>query len=212
MEKFKSFWRRAMSFRNMGVFALSFFALTISMVVYGWVTHKEPGLLTGCDSEEGTVDLGGDCYPVQWEVSRLPLQVASDKYQDTSGAVAQINQEVGFELLTTTIRDRADIRITEGPWEEGRPLSGGWTLFYRDGGELYCEIRTWNLTSMMSLHYGLKHELYHALGLAHDPFRASIMFPELPESEDLRLAPRLMDSDRRILRLLYFREGVSMRD
>lgn len=68
---------------------------------------------------------------------------------------------------------------------------------------VYCEARTSNTGTSEILHLVLQHEIGHCLGLAHDDYESSIMYPEQRSTPDGQFPPRISDSDKTLLRGLY---------
>ena len=190
-----------------------------ALLVYGIANHTEQGLLTACDTPNGSLDYNGECFEVKWDQSQIPLQlfvssttVAASIYPESarSSVVTLINQSLGFRMLSTTgEQDNADIVID---FETAQVQSlhlhnahGGALHHRRSNGSLWCEVKTWNNVTAEWADKSLTHELGHCMGLAHDDFPASAMYPSpLTLSGDFRPTRlRFTDYDRNLLRRLY---------
>jgi len=182
-------------------------------LLYGVLTHKEPGLLHVC-WVGGQAVYDGPCEPkmaLRWAKERMPLRVfldfpavSSAAYRDSIvGAVQMWNQQVGpvFRLLED--REHADVLVSWGAQETGGH-AGGFTR--HKGGPDLAESAEVQLLEPSDLHavmrYGA-HELGHVLGLAHDDSAASLMHPT-GRAGTIELQPLVpTDADKETLRYLY---------
>lgn len=180
------------------------------------LTHEESGLLTACDTESGSLNYGGACYQVEWEPSQFPLDVyattsnpepAAEVGEAVSSAVDLINSRLGFTALRMSRSVSSDIRID---FETAQDVStsamtdpGGSALHHREESGLWCQVRTWNNGTVELVDRVLVHELGHCLGLAHDDFSDSAMYPEVHSDGDRLTRPRITDFDRDLLCSLY---------
>lgn len=180
------------------------------------LTHEEAGLLTACDTPSGELNYEGMCAPVEWEPSQFPLDVvvsttnphpAADPGEATRSAIDLINSRLGFTALRISSSSSSEVRIDLETAQEVGVSSmhdtGGSALHHREEGHLWCEIHTWNNGTVEMLDKVLVHELGHCLGLAHDDFPDSAMYPEMHPDGDRLTRPRITDSDRALLRELY---------
>lgn len=181
------------------------------------LTHEEAGLMTACPGVNGAYNYEGTCFSVTWSRRQIPLRVSV--YSDNphpprnpetavKDAISSVNSNLGFEALEFTSQSRADIRVAlEVPQDVHSTWirdSGGGALHHMDNGIIWCEIRTWNSGTVEMVDKVLVHELGHCLGLAHDDFRDSAMYPEVVPDEDGELTRlRFTDHDRALLRGLY---------
>jgi len=169
-----------------------------------------------------------------WPKERLPLTVSagppdgakwSQAMDDaTKAAIDHINGQLGYTHFRIADfspgdpldRPHADIEVVFGaPFETGKgttradraaascTLTGRHDPNLRD--DMRALIRLRDTNSVQLTHRILVHELGHCgLGLAHDPFKASIMYPlrAADEGEHLEFL-RFTDTDREALRARY---------
>lgn len=182
------------------------------------LTHEEAGLLTACDTPNGSLNYSGECFEVKWNKSQFPLSVSlytdnphppADPDDALSYAVDLLNARLGFIALEKSSSPHADIRVE---FEAAAVVGHTWladasgaALHHRtDDGNLWCEIRTWNNGTVEMVDKVLTHELGHCLGLAHDDFDGSAMFHTVSPDSGMELTRlRITDYDRSLLRNLY---------
>lgn len=185
----------------MWVAFLSILTLAIVGVIYGVATHEEPGF-TNPD--------------YRWE--HAPLSVACSGYTPAdedacdvaSEAVSRVNSRLGFSMLVWSTDDAADITVTmRAPVEVGaaeRDQPGGhYELAGTAGHYQHCDVQTMNASggaSDLEL-LVVYHELGHCLGLAHDDYSQSIMYPTQEATPDRTIPSWISDSDRALLRAKY---------
>jgi len=221
----------------------------IVLIVWGVTHHTEAGLLRVCWSGgtaryaggvEGVAD--GACErpeELAWPQDQIPLSVApveasgepttpdDTRVRVLASAIADINAQVGFELLRLDpgAQDIADGRVHFGGaiWPRrgedapgDHPADGadqaipaGYVVHRRLGpvlrGDVY--IRSDVESVDRSLYLVCVHELLHFVGLAHDDFEASVMFPLTRDdsASDVMSAARITDFDVNLLRSRYYR-------
>lgn len=182
--------------------------LAVVGVVIGVATHNEPGLMRVCWNQFNTVVSDYDCAEgteISWPTATFPLGVETDGYVgEVQTSIDLINTQVGCDLLAyqepSGFRP-ADITITSEAIMSRGDERGGSTWHLRDDDRLRARIELYAAGSMAQRI--LVHELGHALGLAHDPFTASIMYPTQYDSVGRLEMITLTDSDRNLLHRLY---------
>jgi hypothetical protein len=202
-----------------GFFLVLLLATTILLTV-SILNHSEAGLIEGVP---------------QWNRSQFPLQVSALSYRADDASVLDtdhrdvvdhvietVNTRLGFDAFAWADGDPADVVVVVGvplvvgadlP-EQGFAPDGG--LFnagefsqiqHRDGRAEVCELRTSNTGTTDLLSYALYHGFGHCLGLDHDDYTQSIMYPDAQVYEGL--PPWISDHDKELLRGLYAPERGS---
>jgi len=197
---------------------LLLFLTSGSLLIYGVLHHHEQGLLTACDSPGGSLDYNGECFEVRWNQSQFPLRTYLSSTNpspplspdsELSSLISYVNRSLGFRALTpTSDSSSADIVIDfAGALDVGslrmKNAYGGALHHRRADGSLWCEVHTWNTGTAELADKALTHELGHCLGLAHDDFQASAMYPSIVQDGNRPTRLRFTDSDVQLLRTLY---------
>jgi hypothetical protein len=146
---------------------------------------------------------------IAWTPEDLPLAVCSHDLRVAGGApeehsrrslehaVSVTNGRLGFEAFRLA-DEPCEVAVTFGvPAEPGMRDPGG-DASWRPG-ERVCHVAIVNVHGELQT-LALRHELGHCLGLAHDDFERSIMFPTQRETEARALPPWISDVDRAALR------------
>ncbi len=171
--------------------------------IQGQDPFGEMGLMTACWGESGSVNYSLLCehpQPIVWPRESIPLHVDVD-----SPAVAIINSQFACPLLTVAPTDDAEIRVTLDAPSEGGRGPGGFTSHYTVSGRLHAYVQTQLLGGPGEVGRTIRvltHELGHALGLAHDPFHSSVMYP-ITDWEPTMEPVRFTQVDRSLLNALY---------
>ena len=194
-------WKRWVS---MGVFSVIFLA-AITLLVIGIVTHEEPGFSNPEAQWVSPVTVTCAGYVPEEDE-------ACDVAEDVVGVV---NSRLGFEMLrwdptnvggSIHITMRAPVEVGgSGPC--GQP---GECFELRGSGDTYteCRMQTMNASGgagnleWLTVYHGLG----HCLGLAHDDYKQSIMYPVQEATPDRTIPSWISDWDRKLLRERYLVE------
>lgn len=188
------------------VLAAVMFALAGGGVIYGVLTHKEPGLMTVC-WENGVANYSGDCKELRWLKKQMPLRVYLDLpdasvYQASIINAADVwNQHISPVFNFVDDPFQSDIIVTWGARESG-DSAGGFTKHW--GGPEYAERAEIQLQEPSDLHTVMRyaaHEFGHVLGLNHDEH--GVMKPKLESMTENLKFTQPTDHDRKLLRRLY---------
>jgi hypothetical protein len=183
--------------------------ICIGAVILAAAFHTEPGLLGACFKSDGTIERYEDapraCPELKWDPSDFPIGVATVVGDPSlvKSAIDSINARLGFIAFRMTQEATARIRVsigvapTDAAQKRFQVSGGGATTHINAVGGLLATIFIVNVPLDEDRHVALVHELLHAIGLAHDPFEESIMFPKGGE--------RITDHDRELLAGLYSR-------
>lgn len=191
------------------VVVVSLTVLAIIGVIYGVSTHKEAGLMTVC-WEGGQAYYDYSCEgqeELRWDRNRIPLDVSSSENTEVRAAVDEVNNQIGCEILRFTPNlgsDAADVLIeTDGALGTSLTSSGGITS-HTQISEVGMQAHV-SIMGVTDPHYRVRvlvHELGHVLGLDHDDFKASIMYPTMTITANMQLT-RFTNHDRNLLREIY---------
>lgn len=186
--------------------ALAVLVLAVVGIIYGSTTHSEPGLMRACWHSGTVIDYhcaAGE--ELTWDRRLMPLSVVTDgALPETQTAIDLVNSQVGCDLLeyAEDTDPQPDVSITsESTMISGGTRSGS-TWHVRDARGMRARIDLYN-TGDLTLRV-IVHELGHALGLDHDTFTGSIMYPRQTDTRGMQFI-RISDADRQTLRDLYCR-------
>lgn len=192
-----------MDFIRSWKFAMIIFAVlcvaAVAGVIYGVVTHTEPGLMPGAPfwtREEMPLPVCVHSYGAE---DGIDDPVLAEDYDHAVSMITLTNDRLGFAALEPSGGDACLILMTYGvPSEVGWQEPGGTAEPTRG----YCTVQISNVTGELKS-LVVQHELGHCLGLDHDDWEGSIMRREQSPTPDRAYPPRITDSDRELLRSLY---------
>lgn len=147
---------------------------------------------------------------LMWTSNRFPLRISTGETEEDptlATALPLINGQIGCELLVfdpSLPLEQADVSLnTSGVLDVDIDTPGGATYHYYDvEGNLRAHVDILAVTNPEMRLRVFVHELGHVLGLAHDNFEASIMFPTQTQRRNLQFI-QLTSNDRKILNELY---------
>lgn len=188
-------------------------------VLYGVLTHKEPGLMRVCWSgssvkfyDDPIKDPHPECtQEVKWDKNQFPLTyyIAFDKdhqtYIDSVVKGAGLwNSEIGRELFKRVDKpENAIIEVTWGSVTPGDHSGGSTTHTGGPQGLTGAKVILSNPSDVHAVYRYAAHEWGHVLGLAHDEAPRSIMYPKQPDVTGEMTFVLPSDFDKKLLRDLY---------
>ena len=147
-----------------------------------------------------------------WAPEDFPLGVCAMDDRGSGGdrfarvavapVIARVSQRLGFHALTLDASVCQIIVALGVPAEPGWMDPGGAAEF-QPGGRI-CSVSVSNVHGELEF-LTIHHELGHCLGLAHDDFEQSIMFPTQRKTPPRTLPPWISDVDRDAIRERYLR-------
>jgi|PlaIllAssembly_1097288.scaffolds.fasta_scaffold00050_2 hypothetical protein len=203
--KSKKFW---IVVAVVGVMAIA----AIVGVVVGVSTHQEATLLKVCWSGTGTASYGATCTEdLTWPRVQIPIgievvatQEGELRDEEMAGVlervVADTNAQFGFEVFE--LSTNPDVEVHAVAYEGNEPER----MHHNrdDNGRLMAWINIHAGMDVATLFAVLQHELGHVIGLAHDDFESSVMFPLIPGGElPTTLRRRFTDTDVAAIRARY---------
>lgn len=204
----------------------------VVLLIWGITRHTEAGLLEVCwvNGEAryvgGSEDDHGPCEGSEelvWPESQIPISVSAItaagnpvvEASTTGGvlnqAISDINRQVGFELLEFSDGTNPDAEFRLGGALESGPDNPppGYVRHQKVGNGLRG--RGWIRSDVVAVdrtfYLVAQHELLHLVGLAHDDFTLSVMYPITREDWDAETmgTAHVTDHDVGLLRRLYQR-------
>ena len=151
-------------------------------------------------NENGFVDSS-----LRWADTPIPVscrEIREGGCSELRDAVATWNRQIGHDLFE--MRDDAVIRVTVGVAYDAQEWDspGGQFRLHRQGSTFTsCDIETSNTGQTAVLSRVLMHELGHCMGLEHDGWSGSVMFPV----QSPNAYPHVSDHDQTLIRNEYFR-------
>lgn len=190
----------------------------IGSIVYGVVSHTEAGLLRVCWTSGGAADYNQDncSFPqeIRWQERDFPLSVSGNVEDSTeiTSAIEIVNSQMGCELLRQVPRaqlggllaPRVRVTLNDTATVHVDRVGGLTNHGMVENGDIYAAVSTFMLTNSYMTMRTLVHEFGHVLGLAHDDFRSSIMFPEQTSTEEMDFII-FSTHDRNLIHNLYCR-------
>lgn len=177
-------------------FGVILLAAVVGLVV-GITQHSEPTF------REGALVWPSAAFPLGVEAWRYTAEGSYRVDEDASvrAAVRQANQRLGFKAFEYPTQ-QADIEMTLGAPAEASGDEGGHAVVVKgeDGSAALCFVQTVNVPPGLDVHV-LLHELGECLGLDHDDYTQSVMYPVARRYQGL--PPWYSDADRAAIRERY---------
>lgn len=185
-----------------------FFLAAGGGVLYGVLTHKEPGLMTVCWIDN-QAHYDGTCAELRWELPQFPLTYFIDfdkdhqTYTDSVVKAAQMwNNEIGNVFKRADVKTDATVVVSWGAVPK-KDHAGGYTTHQGQTGPVSANVVLTDASDVHAVYRYAAHEFGHVLGLAHDEFTKSIMYSIQPGMTGDMTFVLPSDYDKKLLRGLY---------
>jgi hypothetical protein len=173
------------------------------------MTHKEPGLMKVC-WVGGQANYAGDCIELKWDKKQFPLTYYIDFGKDHEDYIDSVvkgaemwNREICTVFRRVMKSEDARIMVTWGAVSTGHSCSAGATSHVGKSGPTGATIVLREPSDIHAVYRYAAHEFGHVLGLDHDAFSKSIMYPLQPGVTEEMTFVLPSDSDRKLLKELY---------
>lgn len=192
------------------VIAAVVLALAGGGVLYGVLSHKEPGFMEVCWQNGQAIYTNCEkTQPLKWSKTELPLvyfidfDSAHKVYVESVTTAAQAwNREIGSDVFKRT-EDKSKAKVLV-QWGSVTGNAGGYTSHQGDdSGPKRAEVTLVEASDVRAVHRFAMHELGHVLGLAHDDFKSSVMFPIQPGMTEEMTFILPSDFDKKLLQEAY---------
>lgn len=185
--KSRSFW--------ITVLVVSVMAVAAIVGVVVGLTHSTPAPVLHVCWEGSQATYERTCPDeVLWPSDQRPITVlplnpdgltpltSDDQFaRAVSSAAKSLNTELRLPLYTLVL-NQGSVAVQEVPYERGMGDEAGSVRHSRDdNGRLYASVKIRSGLDMPTLHEVIRHELLHVVGMAHEDYESSTMFPITPE-------------------------------
>ena len=179
-------------------------------VLYGVLTHKEPGLMKVC-FKDGQAHYDGDCQEIKWKREQMPLPYYIDfgehhkVYVESVAKGAEMwNVEIAPVFKRVNKKEDAKVIVSWGSADSGTTCAAGTTSHKGDEtGPTGADVVLKEPSDVHAVYRFAAHEFGHVLGLAHDEAKRSIMYPAQPGTTKELKFVLPSDFDKKLLRGMY---------
>jgi len=190
------------------VFSGVFLAIAIS-ILFAVLTHKEAGLMRVCWQQGHAIYDNPQCNTeLKWNKTQLPLKYAihfDEAHQGYINSVIEATKLWNAELGVTVFRlaDNPAEAIITVEWGSMSSNVGGHVSHRGITGPKIATITLTDASDVRAVYRYAVHEFGHVLGLAHDDFAQSVMYPTQPGLTGEITFTLPSDADKKLLRELY---------
>lgn len=195
------------SSKAMTIGFVAFTILVVLLIVYGWATHEEPGLLPDAP-QWGHAPL--IVFGQAGLLAADGLAIEESETRALAAAMQATNERLGFTMFrpeADIANERIDVLVTfrVPVGDDGCERAGGNVTIETDPSGPFCTVLLCNTGTSELEQLTIQHELAHCLGLADEKGAnpQSIMADEQTPTPRGELPRWISDSDRAILRRLY---------